>query len=350
MNNLQSTADTRNATGNSINPTAKVLVTGGTGFLGAYIISELVQEGYAVRAIHRQGAIPFFLPPSIREAVEWVQCDVRDPLGLEDAMTGMDAVIHAAAKISFSARERRELWSTNIEGTANVVNVALERNIRRFLYVSSVAALGRTAGSEEVTEEKSWEKSRYNTPYAISKFHGEMEVWRGMGEGLRAVIVNPSTILGYGDWNNSSCAIFRSVYNEFPWYTEGINGFVDVADTARAIVRLLQTDIQGERYILNGDNWSWRHLFETMAKEFGKKPPSREATPLLAGIAWRTEKVKSLFTGRKTLLTRESARVAASKTFFCNDKFLRLLPDFRFTPLDETIRAACQHYMRMVKG
>jgi hypothetical protein len=161
-------------------------------------------------------------------------------------MTGMDAVILAAAKISFSARERRELWSTNIEGTANVVNAALERKIRRFLYVSSVAALGRTASSEEVTEEKSWEKSPYNTNYAISKFHGEMEVWRGMGEGLPAVIVNPSTILGYGDWNNTSCAIFRSVFNEFPWYTEGINGFVDVLDTARAIVRLLGTDIHGK--------------------------------------------------------------------------------------------------------
>jgi nucleoside-diphosphate-sugar epimerase len=332
-----------------LDPTGKVLVTGGTGFLGAYILRELVQCGYSVRAIHRQGAIPFFLSPEIRDKVQWIRCDVRDTLGLEDAMTGMDAVIHAAAKISFDKKERRELWSINIDGTANVVNTALELNIRRFLYVSSVAALGRTGGNEVVTEEKSWENSRYNTNYAISKFYGEMEVWRGIGEGLPGVIVNPSTILGYGDWNNTSCAIFRSVYNEFPWYTEGINGFVDVADTARAIVRLLQTDINGERYILNADNWSWRHLFETMAKEFGKKPPTREATPVLAGLAWRMEKVKSLFTGRSTLLTRESARVAASKTFFNNGKILRLLPDFRFTPLEESIRAACQHYLRTAR-
>jgi dihydroflavonol-4-reductase len=334
---------------NNLNASGRILVTGGTGFLGAYILQELVQKGYTVRAIHRQGTIPFFLPERIREKVEWIRCDVRDPLGLEDAMTGSDAVIHAAAKISFAKRERRELYSINIEGTANVVNAALECNIRRFLYVSSVAALGRTGGSEEVTEDKSWEDSRYNTNYAISKFHGEMEVWRGMGEGLPAVIVNPSTILGYGDWNNTSCAIFRSVYNEFPWYTEGINGFVDVADTARAIVRLLQTDIHGERYILNGDNWTWRHLFETMAKEFGKKPPTREATPFLTGVAWRMEKLKSLFTGKKALLTRESARVAASKTFFSNNKILRLLPDFRFTPLEETIRIACRNYMQMAQ-
>ena len=333
----------------SLHSTGKILVTGGTGFLGAYILGELVQNGYSVRAIHRQGTVPFFMPAAIREKVEWIRCDVRDTIGLEDAMTGVDAVIHAAAKISFSKNERRELWSINIDGTANVVNTALELNIRRFLYVSSVAALGRTGLGEQVTEDKSWEDNRYNTNYAISKFHGEMEVWRGIGEGLPAVIVNPSTILGYGDWNNTSCAIFRSVYNEFPWYTEGINGFVDVADTAKAIVRLLEAPINGERYILNGDNWSWRRLFETMAKEFGKKPPTREATPLLAGIAWRAEKLKSALTGRKALLTRESARVAASKTFFSNSKILRLLPDFRFTPLEESIRMACRNYLQLAQ-
>ncbi|HLI93769.1 MAG TPA: NAD-dependent epimerase/dehydratase family protein, partial [Puia sp.] len=213
---------------NKLQPTALILVTGGTGFLGAYIIRDLIQRGYSVRALHRHGSMPFFLPAAIREQVEWVRCDIRDPLGLEDAMAGVDGVVHAAAKVSFSPRERRELWSINIEGTANVVNTALDLKVRRFLFVSSVAAIGRTGGNEEVTEDRSWEHNRYNTNYAISKFRGEMEVWRGIGEGLPAVIVNPSTILGYGDWNNSSCAIFRSVYHEFPWYTEGINGFVDV--------------------------------------------------------------------------------------------------------------------------
>lgn len=330
----------------SLNSTGMVLVTGGTGFLGAYIIRELVERGYAVRATYRRGTIPFFLPREITGKVEWVRCDVRDPPGLEAAMTGVDAVIHAAGMISFSRRDRRELWSVNIEGTANVVNTALELDIRRFLHVSSVAAIGRPGGNEEVTEDRSWTDSRYNTNYAISKFHGEMEVWRGIGEGLRAVIVNPATILGYGDWNNTSCAIFHSVYNGFPWYTEGVNGFVDVADTARAIVRLVEGDITGERFILNAENWSWRRVFDSIAAEFGKRPPTREATPFLTGIAWRTEKIRSLLTGKTTLLTRESARVAAAKTSFSNDKILRQLPDFRFTPLEETIRTACRSYLQ----
>jgi len=325
-----------------------VLVTGGTGFLGAYIIRELVEKGYVVRAIRRGSYQPAFIPPATWHNVEWISCDILDVVGLEEAMEGVDAVVHSAAKISFSARDRRELFQTNINGTANVVNLALEKNIRRFLHISSVAALGRMGNGEKVTEEKKWSDSRWNTNYGISKFRGEVEVWRGIGEGLPAAIVNPSTILGYGDWNSSSCALFHSAFREFPWYTEGINGFVDVADAARAVVGLLESNVSGERYILNGDNWTYRSLFDHMADAFGKKRPSREATPFLAGVAWRMARIKSIFTGQPSILTRESAKVARSKTFFDNSKILRQLPGFRFTPLEETIKNACNAYLHEI--
>jgi len=323
-----------------------VLVTGGTGFLGAYIIKELVEKGHAVRAIRRGNTLPFFIPPHLLEKVEWVSGDILDVVGLEEALEGVDAVIHAAAKVSFAKGARRELFHTNIEGTANMVNMALARGMRRFVYVSSVSALGRSGREQRVTEEKKWEENKYNTQYGISKFHAEMEVWRGLGEGLPAVIVNPSTILGYGDWNTTSCAIFRKAFEEFPWYTEGVNGFVDVNDVARAVVRLLDSEITGQRYILNGDNWSFRKVLSEMAVGFGKKPPHREATPFLGQIAWRVEKVRSLFSGRPPVLTRESARVAQSKTLFDNSKILSQLPGFSFTPLEQTIRTACQDYLR----
>jgi 3-hydroxyacyl-CoA dehydrogenase/nucleoside-diphosphate-sugar epimerase len=346
----------------------KVLVTGGTGFLGSYLIKELIAKGHTVRALRRSGgALPFYPGAGAGkiaglgktagleqradwgkadwEKVDWFESDIRDISGLEEAMAGVNAVIHSAAKVSYSGKDRRELFGVNIEGTMHIVNAALEQGVKRFIHVSSVAALGRTAGGGEVTEEKVWEDSKLNTSYALSKFHGEMEVWRGFGEGLPVAIVNPSTLLGYGDWNHSSCALFRNAFREFPWYTEGVNGFVDVTDTARAVVRLLESDISGQRYILNGDNWSFRRLFEAMAAGFGKKPPYREATPFLSGVAWRMEKIKSLLTGRPSLVTRESARVAGSKTFFNNSKILRQLPDFRFTPLEETIGAACRAYL-----
>jgi len=322
-----------------------VLVTGGTGFLGAYILRELVEKGYPVRAIRRSDRQPFYIAPSILEKVEWVPGDIMDTSSLEEAMEGVDAVIHAAAKVSFADSDKHELFVTNIEGTANVVNIAIEQGIRRLVHVSSVAALGRTRKEEKVTEEKQWESNKNQTTYGISKFYGELEVWRGIGEGLPAVIVNPSTILGYGDWNTSSCAIFKNVYREFPWYSNGINGFVDVMDVAGAIVALLESDITGQRYILNGENWSFRQLFNSIATALGKKQPHREATPFLGGIAWRLEKIRSLFSGQRSLLTRESARIAQSKTFFDNSKILRQLPDFRFTPLEKTIQEACREYL-----
>jgi dihydroflavonol-4-reductase len=331
---------------NNLSKKRVVLVTGGTGFLGAYVIRELVEKGYAVRALRRGNAVPAFIPADSIRQVEWMAGDVLDVMGLEEAMEGVDGVIHAAAKVSFAGRDRHELFRVNVDGTANVVNAAIAQNVPRFVHISSVAALGRTGEGETVTENKVWEESRYNTRYAISKFRGEVEVWRGIGEGLSAVVVNPSTILGYGDWNSSSCTLFRSAYDEFPWYTEGVNGFVDVTDTARAVVGLLETDVVGERYILNGDNWTFRRLFETIAESFGKKPPSREATPFIAGIAWRTARLKSLFSGKPGILTRESARVARSSTYFDNAKILGALPGFRFTPLEETIREACNAYMR----
>lgn len=322
----------------------KVFVTGGTGFLGAYIIKELVEKKYTVRAIRRSTKLPFFIPANIFDSVEWVDGDVLDVVALDEAMNGADAVIHAAAKVSFVGNERKELFQTNIEGTANVMNTALSLNIKRVVHISSIAALGRNADGEKVDETKKWQDSKRNTNYGISKYYGEMETWRAIGEGLNAVIVNPSTVIGYGDWNTSSCAIFKTVYDEIPWYTNGINGFVDVEDAAKAIVQLMENDISGERFILSGESSSFHELFNLIADAFGKKHPHREATAFLAAFAWRFEKIKSLFTGKPSILTRESAMLALSKTYFDNSKILKTLPNFSFTNLQQTIEKACKAY------
>lgn len=321
-----------------------VLVTGGTGFLGSYIIQQLVEKGYKVRALRRSTTVPAWIPAAIFNSVEWVEGDILDVVSLEDAMEGVDAIIHSAAVVSFARQDRVNMYQVNVEGTANVVNIALEKNIRRLVYISSVAALGRTANGGHVTEEKKWEESKINTHYAISKFKAEVQVWRGMSEGLDAVILNPSTILGYGDWHTSSCAIFKQVYEGFSWYTPGINGFVDVEDVARATIALLESDITEQRFIVSGDTWPFKKLQDTIATNFGKKGPARQTTPFLLAVAWRLEKIKSFFTGKKPLLTKESARVAQSQTWFENDKLLKALPGFTFTPLEETIKKACVKY------
>jgi len=308
-----------------------ILVTGGTGFLGSYIIKHLVEKGYRVRALRRTNKIPSWIDAPVFNKVEWVEGDVLDVVSLEDAMEGVDVVIHSAAIVSFAKKDRKAMYQTNVEGTANVVNIALEKNVRRLVHISSVAALGRTAGGGHVNEEKKWEESKVNTHYAKSKYKAEIEVWRGISEGLDAVILNPSTILGYGDWHSSSCGIFKKIHDGFNWYTSGINGFVDVEDVSKAAILLMESSISEQRFVVNGDNWGFRKLQDSIADGFNTKRPAKKATPFLMNVAWRIEKLKSIFTGKNPLLTKESSRVAQSQTYFENAKLLQALPEFSFS-------------------
>ncbi len=270
-------------------------------------------------------------------------------VGLDEAMQGCHSVIHAAAVVSFNSSDHRLMNEVNIEGTKNVINVAIENNIQRFVHISSVAALGRTGMAQMVSEEKKWEATNSNTHYAITKHYAELEVWRGFSEGLNGVILNPSTILGFGDWNNSSCVIFKNAYKGIAWYTEGVNGFVGATDTAECVVRFLQSEITEKRFIVNSDNWSFQQLLNAIAEGFGKTKPNRKATPFLGEIAWRLEGLKNLFTHGKPLLTKESAKVAHNKTSYNNSALLKALPGFSFTPLDSVIKSSCEQYKQAIE-
>lgn len=326
-----------------------VLVTGGTGFIGSYIIKNLVEKGHSVRAIRRSSKLPFYIPEEILNRVEWVDGDILDIVSLNDSMKGIDAVIHSAAIVSFSKKNRQQMYQVNVEGTANMVNTSINHNVKRFLHVSSIAALGRTIKPALVTEEKKWEENQNNTHYAISKHHAEMHVWRGLAEGLEGVIINPSTVLGFGDWHQSSCAVFKNVYKEFPWYTTGINGFVGVEDVAETAVQLLFSEITQKRFIINTENWSFQHLFNTIADNFHRRRPYKEATKTIGEIAWRIERLKEMITGKKALLTRETAKIAHSKTSFDHSAVLKILPGFQFTPLEIVIKNSCQKYLEALQ-
>jgi len=297
-----------------------------------------------VSALRRLNDPPFFLPSSITNKIEWIEGDILDVVSLSDAMENVDAVIHSAAIVSFARKDQHRMYQVNIEGTANVVNTAIENNIKRFVHISSVAALGRKINSELISEERKWEEDKMNTNYAISKHKAELEVWRGFAEGLEGVILNPSTILGFGDWHQSSCAIFRNAYREFAWYTNGINGFVGVEDVAEAAVQLLYSNLTEKRFIINSENVSFRELFNLIAGDFNKKKPHREATKFIGSLAWRWEALTSFITGKKPLLTRETAKVAHCLTSFDNSALLKALPLFSFTPLKLVVKNACEKY------
>lgn len=315
----------------------KILVTGGAGLVGTELIKQLLDAGEKVKAIYHSTPISISHP-----SIEIIQCDILDVTALEEVMQGITYVYHSAALVSYDPKDKQQLLKINIEGTANVVNACIDAGVEKLVHVSSVAALGRIRDEEMVTEKMNWTEETSNSIYGKSKYFGEIEVWRGIGEGLKAVIVNPSLIFGGDNWETGSSAIFKNVYNEFPWYTNGVSGFVDVRDVARAMILLMNSEITSERFILNGENLSYREIFSLIAKCFGKNPPSKKVTPFLAELIWRLEAVKGWFTGKKHLLTKETARTAQAKVYFDNSKILRALSGFRFTLVKNTIEFTCQ--------
>ena len=320
-----------------------ILVTGGTGLLGSHLIRALVAAGKPVRALYRQQPLPQLEDLSGR--IEWVPGDILDVSALEDAMAGVTQVYHCAAVVSFQAGDKDRLLKVNVEGTANVVNMALDAGVKKLLFVSSVAAIGRARAGVAINEECEWEDSRNNSRYSVSKFLGEMEIWRGIAEGLEAVIINPSVILGGGFWKDGSGALFKNAWKEFPFYTQGVNGFVDVEDVVLTMIRLMDSDISGERFIISADNWNYQQLFTIMAEELGRKPPHIAVRPWMAELIWRLEKVKGMITGKRPLLTKETAHTAQMKVYYENRKVLNALPGFRFRPLQDTIKRIAAAYL-----
>jgi len=222
-----------------------------------------------------------------------------------------------------------------------VVNAALDAGVKKMVYVSSVAALGRIREKEPINETMNWTEETSNSRYGQSKYLAEMQVWRGIGEGLNAVMVNPVIILGPGDLHNGSSQIFKTAYDELPWYTEGTTGFVDVRDVVSAMIQLMNSDITAERFILSAENRSYADVFGLMAKAFGKKPPHKKVTPLLAKIVWRLEAVKSYFTRKDPLITRETSVTALTKASFDNSKLKKFLPGFAYRKIEDTITDTC---------
>ena len=322
----------------------KTLVTGGAGLLGVSLIRELLKRNEPILAIYRT-KIPEQLTMQEQDQVTWVKGDLLDVVFLLEVIQECDKVYHCAGLVSFSPTKVKELFKINVTGTANVVNACLEAGIQKLVHVSSVASLGRKRDGQVVSENVKWDDNANPSVYGKTKYLGELEVWRGIAEGLDAVIVNPVIILGKGDWHTGSGATFKNAYNEFPWYTDGSSGFVDGEDVARAMVLLMDSSITAERYILSAENWTYRDLFTAMAKGFGKKAPSRRVTPWLAALVWRLEAIKGWVTGQDPLLTKETAETAQQSVRFDNAKILKALPGFSFKPLQQTIDESCSYYL-----
>lgn len=325
----------------------KIFITGASGLLGSYLIRDLLkQQDVQLVCIYRKQKSNLLTEEELSN-IHWVQGDILDVDCLAEAMQGCHKVYHCAGLVSFNPARANDLMKINVEGTANMVNVAFELGVEKFVHVSSVAAIGRKRNNQTVHEALEWDEASNPSVYGKSKYLGEMEVWRGIGEGLHAVIVNPVIILGKGDWADGSCATFKNAFHEFPWYTEGISGFVDAADVSKAMIGLMERPVSGERFVVSAENLGYREVFNMMADGFGKKRPHLKVSPLLASIVWRLVKVKSMITGEEPLLTKETAETAQQKVYFDHAKLVSALPGFRFTPIAQTIQEACSYYLRL---
>lgn len=313
-----------------------ILVTGGTGFLGSYLIRLLLSKGYQVRATKRANS-PMDLVADIADQVEWAEADVTDIVALEDAMKGISYVMHCAAMVSFHPRDVTRMMQINVEGTANLVNLSLEMGVKRFIHVSSIAAIGRTKERPHLDENAKWVQSDGNSQYAISKYMSEQEVWRGHAEGLDVAIINPAIVLGSGFWDVGSAKFFRQINDGLKFSPIGRSGFVDVRDVARFMVLLLESDVNGERYILNAENTLYRDFFKMIATALNAKTPPITVTPLLAEVAWRVEWLKEKLLGVDPMVTKETARNSVSSFYYGNEKSLAAF-DFKYRPLEQTIR------------
>lgn len=312
-----------------------------------------------MRVIHRENSDTSFLKKvfsyydvegdSLYNKIEFAEADLLDVPELHEALAGTEILYHCAAIVSFLPKQQRALLEDNPAMTANIVNLALELKVKHLIHVSSVAALGRKPNQTEFDENSDWVESKNNSNYAKGKYAAELEVWRGIQEGLPAAIVNPTIILGPGHWQSGSSALIGKLANGFKFYTRGTNGFVDVRDVVEVMLRLRDKEISGQRYVVVGENSSYKKLFQKIAKALHKPIPSLEIKPWLSGLGWRFEKLRSLITGAAPLLTKETARTAQNDYFYKNDKVKKGL-NFEFRPLDTSIKEIAALYLKDQKG
>jgi dihydroflavonol-4-reductase len=331
-----------------------IFVTGGTGLLGSHLLFDLIRSGKQVRALKRdssdtgmvQKVFSYYSgsPEPLASKIEWIEGNLLDFASVEDALDGVSEVYHAGAVVSFYPADHKKMLKVNIEGTANLVNLALEKKIEKFCYVSSVSTLGRADDNGLTDEETFWAPSGKNSMYAISKYGAEREVWRGMEEGLNAVVVNPSVILGPGFWDDNS-GLFRLVWQGLKYYTRGVNGYVDVKDVVRAMILVMEKNLFNERYIISSENISYQELFALMAKHLDKPAPAVNVPAVMTQVAWRVEALRSFLTGSKPEVTREMATTTSQVYTFSNEKIRKAL-SFEFTPVEESIRQTCQLFKK----
>lgn len=317
----------------------KVLITGANGFLGSYITRKLTASGrYELTCLVRQNG-DLSLISDLKKDLDIVRGDIRDVSLMYDTVKGMDCIIHAAAEVSFTSG-RKSLLSSAMDGTANLVNAALEANTPKFVHISSVAAIGRRKPVEEISERQMFAHSQYDTDYGLAKFLAEQEVWRANAEGLNTTILNPSMILGAGNWEKTSLRVISEIYGGLKFFPAGVTGWVDVRDVADAVIRAMAPDQNGKRYIISSQNLPYGEVFGLIADHLGVKKPGAAISRNLFIPVLVYDKLRSLFAGRKPLLSMATLRSTSAESYYQNTASVSDL-GMNYIPVRNTIADTC---------
>jgi dihydroflavonol-4-reductase len=328
-------------------------ITGANGFLGVHIIHHLLRQGHAVRAIVRPKASQkeflavknyYSFPATVYGQLTWHECELYDVVGLAEAFNGAEYVMHLAGAISYLKKDFKKLITVNQEYTANVVNVALSSDVKKILYCSSIAAVAKKGDADLVTEDTEWDNELPHSNYGYTKHLGECELWRAQEEGLAVVVINPGIILGYGDWTKGSNKLFHNAQTDFPFYSNGITGWVGVKDVAQIAEKLCLTDISGERYILVSENKSFKEMAFEMVNQFGSKTPSIEIKGFLYKLAYGIVSIKE-FLGFGGMLSKETVRASIAENYFDNSKIKEAL-NFEFEQMSDVVKDAVTGYVK----
>ncbi|MDC6352892.1 MULTISPECIES: NAD-dependent epimerase/dehydratase family protein [unclassified Robiginitalea] len=327
------------------------LVTGGTGLVGSHLLMELARAGRPVRAIHRAGSdlqrvrrLFAWYGPELAmawDAIQWVEAELSDLPALEAALAGASRVYHCAGLISFDPSDRNHLLKTNFEGTRNVVNCCLGLGIKQLCHVSSIATIGSKLGSGK--EEDPWDPQRTNV-YATSKYLAEMEAWRGGQEGLEVAIVNPGVVLGPGSYDSGSGRLIAAAGNGLRYYPPGGTGFVGVGDVVRAMILLMDGGHFNNRYLLVGNNLSYREILGQIAGVLEVRAPEKPLKYWQMNFLRPLDWLASHIFGRKRRLTGAQIRSFRNPKQFDNGKILKTLGDFQFTDIRDILEICGRHY------
>ena len=334
-----------------------ILVTGATGLVGSHLLLKLLQSELRVRAIYRNSesinktkalfalnnAADLFLN------IDWVEADLNDVTKLEIAFNNISHVYHCAALISFDSQDESKLRKINIEGTANIVNFCIEKNIKKLCFVSSIAALGQLSPNEsQITETTEWNPYKPNSDYAISKYGAEMEVWRGHQEGLKVIIINPGIIFGTGFFEEGSNVFFSKIKSGVLFYTNGSTGYVCVTDVVKILITLMNSELSGERFIAIAENRTYKSIFDTIAHFVNGKKPLYLATPFLTNLYWRFDWIRSFLLQKKRSFSKYNSISAHSTDFISNKKLVETL-NYNFESIDSCIASVATNFNQLQK-